>query len=74
MWGSLGMFACALAAPGALAAADAPNILLVVIDDLGWDDVGFRAGDVATPTIDGLAARGIVLERMYGAAPRAVAP
>jgi arylsulfatase B/arylsulfatase I/J len=28
-----------------------PNVVFVVVDDLGWDDVGFRSGDIETPHI-----------------------
>ena len=48
---------------GALAsAAAAPaNVLFIVVDDLGFDDVGFRSHEIKTPTIDALAASGRVL-------------
>ena len=42
-----------------------PNVLFIVVDDLGWDDVGFRSGDINTPTIDALAAKGRVLDQYY---------
>ena len=48
----------------ALAAAPAaevrPNILLIVADDLGYNDVGFQGGrDIPTPHLDRLAAAGV---------------
>jgi arylsulfatase A-like enzyme len=42
-----------------------PDILLVVADDLGWADAGFRGGPARTPTLDRLADGGIVLDRFY---------
>merc|ERR1712166_522411 len=42
-------------------AAKKPNVLFIVIDDLGSDDVGFRSHQIKTPTIDSLAATGLVL-------------
>ena len=42
-----------------------PNVLFVVVDDLGWDDVGFRSHEIETPTIDSLAANGRVLQSYY---------
>ena len=41
--------------------ADAPNVVLVVLDDVGFAQLGCYGSDIATPTIDGLAARGVRL-------------
>lgn len=59
--------ALALLAPAAAMAQAArkPNILYIVADDLGWNDVGFRSSDLATPTIDLLANEGAVLDQFY---------
>ena len=47
-------FSTALAAP--------PHILLIVADDLGWNDVGFNGGTrIPTPHLDQLAADGVRL-------------
>ena len=47
----------------------APNIVLIVADDLGWGDVGFNGRkEWATPTLDRLAKEGRRLERCYTAA------
>jgi arylsulfatase A-like enzyme len=37
----------------------APNILMVLFDDVGFSDFGCYGGDAATPTIDRLAERGL---------------
>ncbi len=37
----------------------APNILMVLFDDVGFSDFGCYGGDAATPTIDRLADRGL---------------
>lgn len=60
-------FTLALLAPAAAMAQSAPkpNILYIVADDLGWNDVGFRSKDLATPTIDKLASDGAVLDQFY---------
>lgn len=55
--------------------APRPNILLVLLDDLGYADVGFNAElfgmetDVVTPNIDSLASRGTIFRQAYVAHP-----
>ena len=46
-------------------AADKPNILMFVIDDLGWNDTGYKGSDIPTPTIDKFANEGIRLQQYY---------
>src|SRR4029078_11911757 len=46
-------------------AADKPNIVYIVADDLGWEDVGYHGSDIQTPTLDILAASGARLEQFY---------
>lgn len=36
-----------------------PNILLIVADDLGYSDIGAFGGEIETPNLDGLAAKGV---------------
>ena len=33
-----------------------PNILLIVADDYGWNDIGYHGSQIKTPTLDKLAA------------------
>jgi arylsulfatase A-like enzyme len=42
-----------------------PNILLIVADDLGWNDVGYRNGENVTPNLDKLTREGIRLDNYY---------
>lgn len=44
---------------------NAPNVILILADDLGWKDVGYNGSPISTPNIDGLAERGVVLSRFY---------
>jgi arylsulfatase A-like enzyme len=45
-------------------------VLILMADDQGWGDVGFRGHDrLRTPNLDAMAANGIVLDRFYAAAP-----
>ncbi|HUT90471.1 MAG TPA: arylsulfatase [Thermoguttaceae bacterium] len=46
-------------------AADRPNLVLLVADDLGWADVSFHGGEIPTPAIDRIAQEGVKLERFY---------
>lgn len=43
-----------------------PNIVLILADDLGNADLGYRGSDIKTPNIDKLAHEGIRLESHYG--------
>lgn len=57
------LFLVGLAA-GALA-AERPNVVIFLADDLGWADVGFHGGPIDTPSIDRLAREGAELSRFY---------
>jgi arylsulfatase A-like enzyme len=46
-------------------AADRPNIVYILADDLGWKDVGFHEGKIPTPNLDKLAAGGAILNTFY---------
>jgi len=46
-------------------AAEKPNVLLIVADDLGYSDLGCYGGEIETPHLDALAAGGIRLTRFY---------
>jgi len=60
------IFALAAALPAALArAAEHPNVVIFVADDLGWADVGFHGGRIETPSLDRLAREGLELSRFY---------
>lgn len=44
---------------------DAPNVVVVVLDDTGFAQLGCYGSDIATPTIDGLAANGVRLTNFH---------
>lgn len=55
-------------APQALAAP--PNVVLILMDDMGWRDVGFAGNEFAeTPHLDQLAAEGVRFSQAYASAP-----
>ena len=57
-------------APAASAADRPPNVVVVLLDDMGWRDVGFMGNDfVETPNIDRLAGSGLVFTQAYASAP-----
>ncbi len=56
------------AAPSA--AAGTPNVVLIVIDDLGWADLGcYGSKFYRTPNVDRLAAEGLRFTQAYAACP-----
>lgn len=59
------VFAAILACSSAQA-AEKPNIVHIVADDLGWKDVGFNGcTDIKTPNIDALASGGAKFTQFY---------
>jgi N-sulfoglucosamine sulfohydrolase len=63
----------ALLALSAVAAAERPNVLLIISDDHTAAHVGcYGNPDVKTPNLDRLAAEGIRFDRFYVAAPQCV--
>ena len=57
---------CLLCSPPATGAEPAkPNILLILADDMGFSDVGCFGGEIPTPHLDQLAARGLRFTQMY---------
>ena len=43
-----------------------PNIVFIIIDDLGWKDVGYMGSDYyETPNIDNLAQKGMIFSNAY---------
>ncbi len=45
-----------------------PNIVIVLSDDMGFSDIGCYGGEIATPTLDGLAANGVRFTQFYNTA------
>merc|ERR1712001_257818 len=46
-------------------ASSPPNIVLIVADDLGYNDVSWHNPDIMSPNLEKLAKDGIILENHY---------
>jgi len=42
-----------------------PNVMFILVDDLGWGDVSYHGSPIRTPNIDRLVSRGIELDFHY---------
>ena len=42
-----------------------PDIIFIIADDLGYNDVGYHGSEIKTPNIDKLARSGVRLENYY---------
>ena len=59
-----GLFALSVAA----SAADKPNVLVILADDLGFSDLGCYGGEIQTPALDSLAENGVRFSQFYNTA------
>jgi len=57
-----------IAGPSRAIAAGRPNIVVVLVDDVGFSDIGCYGGEVPTPNLDRLAAGGVGFTQFYNAA------
>jgi len=68
----MGAGAAALTLPVAVRAAGVsrvrPNIVLIMVDDMGYSDIGCYGGEIRTPNLDKLAAGGVRFTQFYNAA------
>jgi arylsulfatase len=51
--------------PLPLSAAERPNIILIMVDDMGFSDLGYHGGEINTPNIDALAHGGVRFSQFY---------
>jgi arylsulfatase A-like enzyme len=62
---------CVLALSSVLCMARAgekPNIVLILVDDMGWSDIGCYGGEIDTPHIDSLARQGLRFTQFHNTA------
>ena len=60
--------ACLLLATPVLSADDRPNIVLIMVDDMGISDLGCYGGEIETPHLDRLAHNGLRFTQFYNCA------
>lgn len=48
--------------------AERPNIVVIMVDDLGFSDLGCYGGEIETPNLDKLAANGLRFSQFYNTA------
>ena len=60
-------FASTLCEP-AECADDRPNIVVIMVDDLGFSDIGCYGSEIETPNLDALAANGVRFSQFYNTA------
>ena len=44
-----------------------PNIIIVLVDDMGYSDIGCYGGEIDTPNLDRLASKGLRFTQFYNA-------
>ncbi|XP_050343294.1 arylsulfatase B-like isoform X2 [Nymphalis io] len=60
-------FLCVLC--GSVYSSKRPNILFIMVDDMGWNDVSYHGSDqIMTPNIDTLATQSVILQQYYSEA------
>ncbi|RCS53900.1 arylsulfatase [Bremerella cremea] len=62
------LFVVGLLYPQLVSAADKPNIVFILADDMGYSDLGCYGGDIETPNLDQLAAQGLRFTQFYNTA------
>ena len=62
------LFAAVLLVSSLSQAAEKPNILIILADDLGYSDIGCYGSEIATPNLDGLAKGGLRFTQFYNTA------
>jgi len=59
------LLACFAWVPEAAAQTAKPNVVVIIADDLGWNDIGTRNPKIVTPNLVKLAKEGVELGRFY---------
>ena len=63
-------FLICVAACATCSAAERPNVLMILVDDLGYGDLGcYGASDIRSPAVDALATQGLKFTNFYANCP-----
>ena len=60
------LLACLAFVPDLAAQTAKPNVVVLIADDLGWNDIGTHNPKIVTPNLVKLAKEGVELQRFYG--------
>ena len=60
------LLACLAFVPDLAAQTAKPNVVVLIADDLGWNDIGTRNPKIVSPNLVKLAKEGVELQRFYG--------
>jgi len=60
-----GILACLLGAISLSMAEERPNVIIVMVDDMGYSDIGCYGGEIHTPNLDALAQGGLRFRQFY---------
>lgn len=61
----LALLVVLLSVPSVGFSADRPNIVVILVDDMGFSDIGCYGSEIPTPHLDGLAANGLKFTQFY---------
>jgi arylsulfatase A-like enzyme len=56
---------CCLHSAALLFAVEKPNIVVILVDDMGFSDIGCYGSEIPTPNLDALAAGGLRFTQFY---------
>lgn len=62
---SLLVFSCGTSQVNSQKKSEKPNIILILVDDMGYSDIGSYGGEINTPNLDKLANQGIRFTQMH---------
>ena len=63
-----GLAATMVAAPACAQQSERPNIVLILVDDMGYSDLGCYGSEISTPNLDQLAENGLRMTQFYNTA------